>query len=386
MPKSDPDELIACFHRNDIPLIHTGKLDSLIFPCRRGDLISTNTPALVVRIFAFTKEKMFLIQRRATKGKSHAGYYTDSASGLVRYTEHISFEDIEHDAWRELQEEMDTPLIYGRFWKIQPEIRNGQVIRMAYLFFAIVEPIFHPDPIETDINSGFHCESELRLMLEEVQFVSEARQYWLEILDKHIYEAQINSFFNQHPQTFQRFLSSNKEVETNKEQFNKIAAIVGRFQPLHNGHLMVILEMLKHHSKIKIGIGSAQYYDMINNPFTYNERREMILRVLKQHKISIDRIQIYPINDLHNMEKWSNEVIRVLGDFDIFYSNSEWTRRLMQNKGKQIAPLLKFEFEKYNASHVRELIRTGQSISDLVPTSNISYLEQIHAKDRLKNF
>ncbi|MHA1602661.1 MAG: adenylyltransferase/cytidyltransferase family protein, partial [Promethearchaeota archaeon] len=313
-------------------------------------------------------------------------YYTDSASGLVRYTEHISFEDIEHDAWRELQEEMDTPLIYGRFWKIQPEIRNGQVIRMAYLFFAIVEPIFHPDPIETDINSGFHCESELRLMLEEVQFVSEARQYWLEILDKHIYEAQINSFFNQHPQTFQRFLSSNKEVETNKEQFNKIAAIVGRFQPLHNGHLMVILEMLKHHSKIKIGIGSAQYYDMINNPFTYNERREMILRVLKQHKISIDRIQIYPINDLHNMEKWSNEVIRVLGDFDIFYSNSEWTRRLMQNKGKQIAPLLKFEFEKYNASHVRELIRTGQSISDLVPTSNISYLEQIHAKDRLKNF
>lgn len=51
---------------------------------------------------------------------------------------------------------------------------------------------------------------------------------------------------------------------------------IGRFQPFHNGHKAVIDQALKQAKKVVVVIGSAYQPRSIKNPFTFEERVEMI--------------------------------------------------------------------------------------------------------------
>ena len=66
---------------------------------------------------------------------------------------------------------------------------------------------------------------------------------------------------------------------------------IGRFQPFHLGHLSAIKQALKKVDKLYIGIGSSQYDHEEYNPFTAEERREMIQRALEENGLS-DRCEI----------------------------------------------------------------------------------------------
>jgi len=75
---------------------------------------------------------------------------------------------------------------------------------------------------------------------------------------------------------------------------------VGRFQPFHNGHLMVIKGMVKVCEKVVIGVGSSQESMTPENPFTATERREMIQRALqgvdlipKDIRLKKDRLRLF---------------------------------------------------------------------------------------------
>src|SRR3989338_6061585 len=60
-----------------------------------------------------------------------------------------------------------------------------------------------------------------------------------------------------------------------------IGLFLGRFQPLHNGHLEAIRKMQRECSEVIIIVGSSQYCFEANNPFTIGERIEMITASLK---------------------------------------------------------------------------------------------------------
>ncbi len=57
--------------------------------------------------------------------------------------------------------------------------------------------------------------------------------------------------------------------------------MVGRFQPFHNGHILVIRKMLESFPSVILGIGSAQYSHTLENPFTAGERVEMAVESLR---------------------------------------------------------------------------------------------------------
>ena len=71
--------------------------------------------------------------------------------------------------------------------------------------------------------------------------------------------------------------------------------IIGRFQPLHDGHLYLFKKALELVDVIEIGIGSSQIHNQPKNPFTYEERKLMIENSLKDEKIPKSRFNIYPI-------------------------------------------------------------------------------------------
>ena len=70
------------------------------------------------------------------------------------------------------------------------------------------------------------------------------------------------------------------------------ALVIGRFQPLHNGHLEVIRKVASECDRMIIGIGSAQYSHSRDNPFTAGERYLMISETVKAE--GIDNVSIVP--------------------------------------------------------------------------------------------
>ena len=65
--------------------------------------------------------------------------------------------------------------------------------------------------------------------------------------------------------------------------------LIGRFQPFHLGHLDAILFGLSRAENLFIGIGSSNRYNEKKNPFSAEERREMIVSSIEPSMI--DRTQ-----------------------------------------------------------------------------------------------
>ena len=63
------------------------------------------------------------------------------------------------------------------------------------------------------------------------------------------------------------------------------ALFIGRFQPFHKGHLKAIKYLFNKYDGIIIGVGSSQYSNTVENPFSSDERMLMIRESLKQEKI-----------------------------------------------------------------------------------------------------
>ena len=82
---------------------------------------------------------------------------------------------------------------------------------------------------------------------------------------------------------------------------------IGRFQPLHIGHLEVIDRARQLADKVIILVGSAFQPRTPKNPFTYGERHTMIQTVLGPN--STEWAVIRPLRDKpYNDQKWANQV------------------------------------------------------------------------------
>ena len=80
------------------------------------------------------------------------------------------------------------------------------------------------------------------------------------------------------------------------------AIFVGRFQPLHKGHIHAIKQALKDYDEVIIGIGSSQESGTLRNPYSYEERVRMI-------KEKFPRIKVIPIPDVNDDEKWVKQIL-----------------------------------------------------------------------------
>jgi bifunctional NMN adenylyltransferase/nudix hydrolase len=77
---------------------------------------------------------------------------------------------------------------------------------------------------------------------------------------------------------------------------------IGRFQPLHNGHMTVIKQALERSERLIVLVGSAGAgRDPFKNPFTFEERKKMIMNSVEAELNSYvevrNRLFVLPIND-----------------------------------------------------------------------------------------
>lgn len=160
----------------------------------------------------------------------------------------------------------------------------------------------------------------------------------------------------------------------------KTALFIGRFQPFHNAHLSDIKLALKECDKVIIAVGSSQGSLTKENPFSYEERKEMIEKVLKAHKIlSYD---IIPVPDVNDDEKWVEHVKKVIAEFDVVYTGNELTEKLFKEKSIEVR---KIELiPDINATEIRKRILYGNNWRELVPKEVADYIRNINGIERIK--
>ena len=81
---------------------------------------------------------------------------------------------------------------------------------------------------------------------------------------------------------------------------------IGRFQPFHLAHMQTIQIALKQSQNVILALGSAQNERNIKNPFTAEERQQMILSNFSP--ADQQRIKFVNVIDVYNDEKWQKLV------------------------------------------------------------------------------
>jgi bifunctional NMN adenylyltransferase/nudix hydrolase len=85
-----------------------------------------------------------------------------------------------------------------------------------------------------------------------------------------------------------------------------VAVYIGRFQIFHNGQLALLRRALEKAPLCIVVIGSAYQARTPKNPFTWQERVEMIRLALPE--ADRDRIRFLPVRDYYNQERWVTAV------------------------------------------------------------------------------
>jgi len=157
--------------------------------------------------------------------------------------------------------------------------------------------------------------------------------------------------------------------------------LIGRFQPFHIGHLAAVQYGLSKIENLWIGIGSSNKSYEKRNPFTADERKEMILSSLDSKKL--EHIKIFLVPDTGDHERWTYHVDSIVPPYDVVFSNDEFTVRLYKKREKNVieVPLLKREM--ISGTNIREMISNDKEWLDLVPEGTRKVLLKIDAKDRL---
>ena len=159
--------------------------------------------------------------------------------------------------------------------------------------------------------------------------------------------------------------------------------LIGRFQPFHLGHLDAVMFGLSKVENLWIGIGSSNKHNEKKNPFSVDERREMITSSIEPS--IINSIKIFNIPDVGDHDKWTFHVDSIVPKYDLVFTNDEFTRALFEKRKIKIIPVTLKEREKFSGTNIRQLIVDDKNWQDFVQKGTQKELDKIHAKERQKN-
>ncbi len=159
--------------------------------------------------------------------------------------------------------------------------------------------------------------------------------------------------------------------------------LIGRFQPIHLGHISAIKQALKEVDFLNIGIGSAQLSHKENNPFTAEERTEMIKHALFEYGIHNKQYKIISIPDINNNPKWPAHVHSLIPDFDTLFIGNDGIVKELFEKYDNISIRKVKEEINICASKIREEMTKNGEWEKYLSKSTVKYLKEIEGVGRI---
>jgi len=145
-----------------------------------------------------------------------------------------------------------------------------------------------------------------------------------------------------------------------------LGIIVGRFQPLHKGHEQIILKAEEQCDYLVILVGSANAARTIKNPWTYRERHKMITDFLNHQDLSIEEVQVLPLNDYkYSDTQWMQDVQQIADMFPTYKQKILFGFEKEGNDYLQWFPQFQFKnlesTETINATRIRQSLMSEHS-------------------------
>jgi nicotinamide-nucleotide adenylyltransferase len=161
--------------------------------------------------------------------------------------------------------------------------------------------------------------------------------------------------------------------------------LVGRMQPVHEGHIEVIKRILEDVDEVIIGIGSAQLSHTVKDPFTAGERVMMLTKALTEYNISASKYYIIPIQDVVCNSVWVAHVKMITPPFNKVYTGNSLVKQLFKESGYQVTVPPLYNREVYSGTEVRKRMLEGKEWESLVPKSVLEVIKEIEGISRIKN-
>jgi bifunctional NMN adenylyltransferase/nudix hydrolase len=174
------------------------------------------------------------------------------------------------------------------------------------------------------------------------------------------------------------------------------AVFIGRFQPFHNGHLAVVERALERANKILILIGSSDGPRTVKNPFTFEERRDMITSCLKDKydgRFFFEPIMDEPYDDElwrydvhHRVNQYCtlNDMITLVGyekDHSSYYLKMFPQWKFIPVLQKHVMSATDIRYHLFNASSKKYI----NTYTDDVPEKIWKFLDQFVKTDAFWN-
>ena len=167
--------------------------------------------------------------------------------------------------------------------------------------------------------------------------------------------------------------------------------VLGRFQPFHKGHEYLVNSAfeLAGDNEVIIAIGSASKGWESNNPWTLDERTEMVKSWLTEQNKSAT---IVGINDINDPPNWVNHASESHGE-GILVSSDEATKKLYEESDFTVEFVDLSNRENYEGWRVRQTLLMLSTVYDdeavkevlsaTIPQSVIDWLVENDAIFRL---
>jgi bifunctional NMN adenylyltransferase/nudix hydrolase len=169
-----------------------------------------------------------------------------------------------------------------------------------------------------------------------------------------------------------------------------LATYLGRFEPPHKSHFKVMLQGLDLADKLLIIVGSYRSTPTVDNPWTYEQRKEMIEEGIREIDPNLlPRIIVEPIRDFYlNDPHWVANVQRIVnqhssdGDsicmLGMYKDRSSYYFKYFEELYDLVTPS---NAEVMNATDVRQSLFGGTSDwKNLLPSAVTNWIEKKYMK------
>ena len=99
----------------------------------------------------------------------------------------------------------------------------------------------------------------------------------------------------------------------------------------------------------------------------------------------ITRIKIFDIPDVDDHEKWTYSIDKIVPEYNLVFSNDKFTDNLYKRRNIDVITVPLKDRQKFSGTNIRELIVDDKNWQDLVPQGARKVLDNLNAKERLKD-
>lgn len=153
-----------------------------------------------------------------------------------------------------------------------------------------------------------------------------------------------------------------------------VGLLIGRFQPLHKGHLHLIKRSLHYVDKLIVALGSANRSDE-QNPLTLSVRKKMVEDLIIKEKLKKKITKIVSIDDyLEDDSMWLKKALVRAGKFDVLIGNDEWTDSIFEKAGFKVLRLGFYKRNLFEGTKIRKLQKEKKDWKSRIPIYLIKHL------------